>query len=200
MLPNPPIMLITDAAQAVLPLEHVIDGALKGGCRWVLLRDINASDDALLKQAISIKKICATYNAKLFISRNVNVANAIDADGIHFSSSQTISKNNNMIIGQSCHNANEIISAEKNGTNYITLSPVFETFSKPNATSLGLEKFKMLVGQTKKPVIALGGMNVERAKQSMGAGANGIAIMGDMMRSENPEACMRMYINLFHTI
>ncbi|MBY0428472.1 MAG: thiamine phosphate synthase, partial [Alphaproteobacteria bacterium] len=163
MLPAPPVMLITDAAQAVLPMDEIITQSLDAGCRWILLRDLNADDDdELLAQATRIKKICAPFDAKYFISRNMNVAKKIGADGIHLSSSQSMLEARQvcegMVLGQSCHSLTDILAAEKNGADYVTLSPIFETVSKPGyGPALGMTTIENARKQTRLPIIALGG-------------------------------------------
>ncbi len=191
MLPSPPLMLITDAAQAVLPLDEVIAQSLTAGCRWILLRDLNAADEAFTAQATRIKKQCENYDAKLFISRNVNVAKAINADGIHLSASQSIADARkmcgNILLGQSCHSLQNVLNAEQNGADYVTLSPIFETSSKPGyGPALGLETLEQVCKSTSLPVLALGGIDHQQAQPCIQAGAHGIAVMGSMMRSPTP--------------
>lgn len=201
MLPQPPVMLITDAAQAVLPLDEIIEQSLQAGCRWILLRDILADDTDLLSQAERIKKQCAAYNAKLFISRNFKIAKFIGADGVHLSSQQNMAQAREhcgaMLIGQSCHNADEILTAEKNGADYVSISPVFETMSKPGYTAMGREKLSKLCNIAKIPVIALGGINTsEHVKACIGAGARGIALMGAIMRTPTPDVTLAEIIHV----
>ena len=196
MLPNPPVMLITDAAQALLPLDDVIAQSLDAGCRWILLRDVNADDDALLAQAMRIKKLCMAFDAKCFISRNVNVAKAIGADGIHLSASQSIEDMHHscdgMLIGQSCHSLADIIAAEKNGAHYVTLSPIFETSSKAGyGPALGISAIEAAHQQTRLPILALGGIDNQNAKSCLNAGASGIAVMGGIMRAAMPAQAMQ---------
>jgi thiamine-phosphate pyrophosphorylase len=196
MLPQPPVMLITDAAQAVLPLDEIIKQSLIAGCRWVLLRDITADDDALYAQALHIKKICDIYHAKLFISRNASVAKRIGADGLHLSSSQDIfearSVCGKMILGKSCHSIQDIMEAESNGADYVSFSPIFETLSKPGyGPAQGLKKLKEVCNLTKLPIIALGGIDALQAQTCIDTGAHGIAVMGDIMRSTLPSLSMQ---------
>lgn len=194
-LPHPAIMLITDITQAVLPLEDIIAGALAGGCKWVVLRDLNASDSQLLKQAIPVKYLCTKHKAKLFIGRNAKIAKAIEADGLHLSSSQIVDEARSicgdMIIGKSCHTVDDVKRAQKSDLDYITLSPIFETTSKPGyGPALGLETLVQQCKETSLPVVALGGIDVGNAAACIKAGAQGVAVMGSIMRSKTPQQSM----------
>ncbi len=199
-LPQPPVMLITDITQAVLPLEDIIAGALAGGCKWIVLRDLSASDNQLLKQAIPVKYLCSKHKAKLFIGRNAKIAKTIEADGLHLSSSQSVDEARSIcgdiIIGQSCHNADDLMAAQKTSLDYISLSPIFETISKPGyGPTLGIQNLAPLCKQTSLPVIALGGIDVDNAATCLNAGAKGIAVMGSIMRSATPKESMQALLN-----
>ena len=195
MLPTPPVMLITDAAQALLPLDEIIEQSCRAGCRWILLRDLNADDDILAAQAIRIKILCKAFNTKLYISRNMNVAKAIHADGIHLSASQCIDDArhicSDMMIGRSCHSIADVLEAEQNGADYVTLSPIFETTSKPGyGPALGLAALKQTRAQTNLPILALGGIDYNQALPCVQRGASGVAVMGSIMRSSAPQQAM----------
>lgn len=194
MLPSPRVMLITDKAQAALPLEDVITQSLQAGCRWVLLRDHDSAYDAFLKQAQRIKKICVAHNAKLFVSRNVNVAKEIQADGVHLSTSQNVGHTRKlcgtMLIGQSCHSIEDVARAQAANADYVTFSPVFDTASKPGYVGMGLKTLEQVCGTTRLPVIALAGIDAQNAVSCLTAGAAGIAVMGNIMRSKTPQATM----------
>ncbi len=195
MIPCPPVMLITDATQAVLPLHDLLHQSLIAGCRWIVLRDLTADDETLTAQALSIKKLCAPFGATFCISRNVSVAKTVRADGLHLSASQHVSQTKRlcptMLIGQSCHSLQDILNAEKNGVDYVTLSPIFETASKPGYAPLGLHTLEDACKQTPIPIIALGGLDNGQVKPCQKVGANGIAVMGHIMRSKTPLQTMK---------
>lgn len=210
-LPQPPIMLITDRLQAKTAISNVVLAALRGGCRWVLLREPdlesavqkNAEDTRLKKLAREIQRCCDLHKAYFFVSRNAPLAKYLHAHGLHMQSGADLASARSTLgaealIGQSCHNAEEAAAAAVAGANTITLSPIFKTESKPDTrTPLGLETLKTICKNSAIPVLALGGMTPERARQCKEAGAAGIAVMGDMMRAENPEARMRDYVAVF---
>ena len=199
MLPYPRVMLITDRAQAALPLDDIITESLLAGCKWVLLRDYNAAYDAFLKQAHRVKKLCVAHDAKLFISRNVNVAKEIQADGLHLSTVQNVGHTRKlcgtMIIGQSCHSIEDIQRAQVGNADYVTFSPVFDTPSKPGYVGVGIQTLTQICSKTTLPIIALGGIDAQNAASCLAAGAAGIAVMGTIMRSKTPQANMQSILS-----
>ena len=94
----------------------------------------------------------------------------------------------NALIGQSAHNAAEIEQAAAMGADYVTLSPIFATISKPGyGPALG---YAMLRRTWPVPVLALGGIDASNAAQCLAAGAAGVAVMGGAMRAPDPQAFM----------
>lgn len=193
-------MLITDAIQAARPVDEIVTQTLDAGCKWVLLRDHDADDDEFLYFAEKMKSLCETYNAKCFISRNIVVAAQIEADGLHLSESQNIqfarSVCGDVTIGQSCHSLEAVLNAEKNGADYVSISPIFETISKPGyGPAIGLNLLQSICATSNVPVMALGGITANNAKSCLNAGAFGVAVMGEIMRSQTPFDTMRGLLN-----
>jgi len=206
MLPTPPILFITDSKQTPRPLVDVVAAALRGGCRWVLLREhaLNRTDpDAFFDLATDLAGLCREAQAALFISRNTLVATAARAQGVHLRAKADpwlVRRflGEGSIIGQSCHSKGEAVRAEQNGVDYLTLSPIFMTQSKPDTRKpLGLATLQEIAALLPLPVIALGGMTPERAKACLDSGAAGIAVMGDLMRATDVAARMAEYVALF---
>lgn len=200
MLPFPPVMLITGGIH--LQEECAIVQALQGGCRWVLLRAPEADDKALLEAALRYKKLCADFQAKLFISRNTKIANAVEADGLHLSAQQTITDARAMcgdrIIGQSCHDEDELRRAIDAGANYITLSPIYQSISKPEYNkALGIETLARLSEKFSVPILALGGVTAERAIACRNAGAKGVAVTGGVFLVVDPKSEMQRLCRVF---
>ena len=95
------------------------------------------------------------------------------------------------LIGVSAHNLDEAKRAEKAGADYVTLSPVFASDSKPGyGPALGLDGLTAVVHAVALPVLALGGVTAARVPACVKAGATGVAVMGEVMRGEDPETCM----------
>ncbi|MBI3419432.1 MAG: thiamine phosphate synthase [Proteobacteria bacterium] len=193
-LPSP-LLFIADMDAAGECLFPILQTALKGGCRWVLLRGVNASRQQLLAAGLRARKLCKTHKAKLFISRDAVVARRIKADGLHLSSRQKAKKIPGMMLGQSCHNAAEMRRALANGVDYIFLSPVFKPLSKKSrGAPLGLAKLKALIKKSPVPVCALGGITPEKAGLCLQAGAQAVAVLGGIINASDPQTQIQNYL------
>lgn len=201
LLPSPRLLFIADAQATTHPLEAIVKEALQAGCRWILYRDLHAPHDALASMAKELAQHCRDYGATLAISRFSNLAKAIGINALHLSSQQSIREARHLLgpdglIGQSCHTEDEARKAAAEGADYITLSPIFETASKPGyGPALGAETLRKISTLLPIPVLALGGMTPEKVPFVLAAGAKGVAVMGDILRARSPFAQIRAYMD-----
>lgn len=196
ILPDPPVLVITDRRMAARPLPELIESALRGGCRWVLLREPDLKSDALIALGADIAPLCRTHAARLSVSADLDAAVTIGADGLHLP--QRLATANMVeqararlttgaLIGISCHTLGEAKDAVEAGADYITLSPVFLTESKPGyGPALGVGLFGAITAQIDIPALALAGIEEANAAEVRTAGAAGIAVMGNVMRAGDP--------------
>lgn len=195
-----PLLFIADAGTAPRPLIDIVREALSGGCRWVLYRDLHGAPHALLTQAKELRELCQNFSASFFISRHLDIAQKVEAQGVHLSANQSAKEARAMLglhvqLGQSCHNMEEVRRAREDGAAYYTLSPIFETQSRPGyGPALGVEAIKAATAQIPLPLLALGGITPEKTKSCIAAGASGIAVMGDILRHAAPEKRVREYL------
>lgn len=204
ILPAPPILIITDRRMADKPLTDVIAAALRGGARWFLLREPDLSDDMRLSLAKSLAALCASYGARLSVSADLAAAAAVHAAGIHLpqrmAQPETLAAARerlgpDALIGVSAHSQAEAAAAQTAGADYMTLSPVFLTDSKPGyGPALGADGFHAMSAGLDIAAVALGGIGPETIPSVRAASAAGVAVMGGVMRADDPEAEIRRLI------
>src|SRR5262249_55234088 len=114
MLPSN-FLFIADLDEAGDDFFFTLEEALKGGCRWVLLRGVKQKREAMLIAGRRVKNLCATYDAKFFVSRDPILARSLKADGLHMPAKSRFRKIPGQMLGQSCHNAGELKRAVANG-------------------------------------------------------------------------------------
>ena len=191
-LPFPPVLVITDRRQARLPLEEMAAGLFAGGCRWLSLREkaLPAAERlALLKRLVARGQ---AHGATVTIHDDLETAAACGT-GVHLPANASIAEARNRLgagalIGYSTHRGDEIAGAAAAGADYVTLSPIFLTASKPGyGPALGLEALRR---PAPLPVLALGGVDAGNAADCVLAGAAGIAVMGEAMRATSPRDFM----------
>lgn len=182
-------MLVTDSTQATRPLPDLVKKAFDRGCDAVLLREPTLVDSAREELAVTIKKICADYHNLFFISHDLLLAKKLGVDGVHLKAVQSCQDARDFFgahtitIGQSCHSMQEALQAERNGADYISLSPIFISASKPDyGPALGLAMLKRIAKKIALPVLALGGITPDNTALCHRAGAHGVMMMGSFMR------------------
>lgn len=210
ILPAPPILIITDRRMAEQPLTDIIEAALRGGARWFLLREPDLPADERLSLAESLTTLCMRHGAQLSVSADVAAAAAVHAAGVHLpqrmAQPQTLMTTRaqlgpDALIGVSAHSRAEAAAAQKAGANYVTLSPVFLTDSKPGyGPALGPDGFRTMTADLDIPAIALGGIGPETIPSVRTTGAAGVAVMGGVMRAGDPEAETRKLIAAWESI
>jgi thiamine-phosphate pyrophosphorylase len=171
----------------------VLEEALKGGVKAIQLREKDLSSREIYETAYELRKLTSRYGAKLFINDRIDVALAVDADGVHLGNSSIPVHRarkilgEKLLIGVSCHNQISAIAAQEAGADFITFGPVFYTPSKAvYGDPVGVDKLATIAELLQIPVFALGGIKRNNASQAMTAGAHGIALVSAIMAAENP--------------
>jgi thiamine-phosphate pyrophosphorylase len=203
-LPIPPLLVISDRHQARLPLEQVAEGVFAGGCRWFSLREKDlppAERRALLGRLVALGR---RFGAVVTVHEDIEAAVAADADGVHLPSGGNVeaarSRLPKRLIGASAHSADEAAALLRAAADYVTVSPVFVSASKPGyGPALGLDALARIVGAAPGPVIALGGVTAGNAAACLATGAAGIAVMGEVMRAANPRVCVEGLLRAIST-
>lgn len=198
------LYLITDRHQTgSLRLLDVVEDALKGGVRGVQLREKDLSSRELYELAYDMRKLTSRYGAKLLINDRVDIALAVDADGVHLGlNSMPIHRARKLLgasrtIGLSCHNQVNAIMAQEKGADFITFGPVYYTASKANyGKPVGVEKLEVVAHLLEIPVFALGGIKQENIHEVTAAGAAGIALVSAIIASDDPLKAAKSMIEL----
>ena len=193
--PVPPLLVISDRRQARRPLEEIAEAAFAGGCRWFSLRekDLPSAERRALLGALMV--LGRRNGATVTVHEDIDAAVAAGADGVHLPSGGSPkaarSRLPGALIGASAHSAEEASALLRAGADYVTVSPVFLTESKPGyGPALGLDDLARIVTQASGPVIALGGISAETAPLCLAGGAQGVAVMGEVMRAADPRAAV----------
>jgi thiamine-phosphate pyrophosphorylase len=202
-LDSPPIdfnlYLITGRAETLgRDLACVVEEALCGGVGAVQLRDKGASSKELYKMASELRQITSRHGAKLIINDRVDIATAVDADGVHIGAeSLPIYKVRRLLgerklVGVSCHNPIQAITAQETGADFITFGPVYYTASKASyGEPVGLEKLAQVTELLEIPVFALGGLNLQNCAETVSCGVWGVAVISAIMSAPDPREAAR---------
>lgn len=174
-------------------LYNDVEQALKGGTTFIQLREKALDEDAFLTEAKEIKELCRRYKVPFVINDNVDIAMAIDADGIHVGQSDMEAGNvreklgSDKIIGVSAQTVEQAVLAEQRGADYLGVGAVFPTGSKFDAEDVSLETLKAICKAVKIPVIAIGGISKENVLRLSGTGICGIAVISALFAQPDIE-------------
>ncbi len=187
-------VLITDRKVCGKKLTDIIEQAIEGGVGTVQLREKDLSTGDLYSLAKEIREITERKGANLIINDRVDIAIAVEADGVHLGwQSLEIDMVRRMIgrdkiIGFSAHSLEEAERAENSGADYIFISPIFNTVNKDYFVKpLGVSEIGKIKEQINIPVIALGGINENNVNKVLKNGADGIAVISAILLSDSPE-------------
>jgi len=192
-LPVPPLLVISDRHQARRPLEEVAEAVFAGGCRWFSLREKDLSPEerrVLLAALVAMGRRCG---AVVMAHEDVEAVVAVGAHGVHLPSGGSPeaarARLPGALVGASVHSAEDAAALLRAGADYVTVSPVFLTASKPGyGSALGLDGLAHIVARSPGPVVALGGITPENVALCLSTGVRGVAVMGEVMRSADPQA------------
>ena len=189
ILPDPPLLVITDARGTRSPVVDIVAEACAGGCRWVMVREKNLPRNELEELVMACRAAMCGTGATISVNTDTKVA--VDCGvGVHLPRHGDIAEARQRvsgIIGISAHDQGEVLRARARGADYVTLSPVFKSPSKPGyGPVLGLSGLRRFAGADNLPIIALGGVDAGNAGDCVTVGAAGVAVMGAVMRARDP--------------
>ena len=185
------------------PVIGQIEKALQGGVRALQLREKNLSPKELLAQALEIKPVIQKYNAKLFINDRADIAEIAGADGVHLTEAsvpagEVKDRFPNLIVGVSTHAKEGALLAEAEGADFITFSPIYETLSKIQfGLPQGPEQLGEIIKSVHLPVLALGGIKLNRVPEVLEQGAYGVAVISGIWDSKDIKQQASKYMSHF---
>jgi thiamine-phosphate pyrophosphorylase len=194
------LYLITDRNQtAGRPLLEVVEAALSGGVRAVQLREKDLPVPELYDLAWELRALTARYDARLLINERIDIALAVEADGVQLGTNSlpvTAARRiaPDLLIGYSSHAVGEAAAALAKGADCVTFSPVFYTPSKAAyGEPQGLTKLAQACEQLRGPVFALGGIKQANLAQVTAAGCYRVALISDILAAPDPAAAAEAF-------
>jgi len=179
-----------------------VKNAVESGVGVVQYRNKSGSTKEMYEEAVKLKEICK--NIIFLINDRIDIAIAVDADGVHIGQDDMPYKiarkmlGKNKIIGVTVHNVQEAKDAEKIGADYLGVSPVFSTDTKPDAGKpAGINIIKDIKRICKIPLIAIGGINLLNAEEVVKAGADGLCAISAVVAKDDVKAEIIKFQKLF---
>ena len=190
----PRLYLVTDRTRtAGRPLLDVVEAALRGGVDAVQLREKDLSGAELHDLAQHLRRRCRRYGARLLINDRIDVALAVDADGIHLPAASFAPEDARRLVGPqrlvgvSTHSFDAARRAAAGGADFVVLGPVFDTPSKRSfGPPLGLNALGTVARAVSCPIVAIGGITPERVAPVLRQGAHGVAVVAAILEANDP--------------
>jgi thiamine-phosphate pyrophosphorylase len=179
--PLGPLLVLTDRTQCRRPLVDVVAAAVDGGARTVVLREKDLPTAERQELADRLRSVLAPVDGTLVLA-----GTGLPADAVHLSATDEVPAPRPALLGRSCHDRASVDRAGAQGCDWVTVSPVRLTASKPGyGPALGTAGLAALTDGP--PAYALGGLRPADARPCLDAGAVGLAVMGAVMRAERPD-------------
>ena len=196
-------MVITDdAGRSTDDMTRIVEAALRGGATAIQYREKRATAGEAKSGAQALRKLCAAYSAQFVLNADLLDRVALEPDDAVHLNRKWLEKEGIMAsggarkIGYSAHSIQEAESVKRHGMDYVTLSPVFPTPSKAGILgAIGVETIRAAAAALEGfPILALGGITAENARECVEAGACGVAVMRAVMAADNAEAAARQLV------
>jgi len=197
------LYLVTDDQQDLETLKFVVEKAVAGGVTMVQVREKHGDVRAFIERAEAVKSVLDGTGVPLIINDRVDVALAVDADGLHLGQSDmpaTIARKligSDKILGLSIETEQQLQEADDLPIDYIGLSALFETQTKKNLKKYwGYEGVKLALETTKLPIVGIGGINESNIPQLVETGIHGLALVSAICHAEDPKKATQDLLNL----
>lgn len=186
------LYIITDRrAAGGRDLLGIVEASIKNGATLVQLREKILPTGEFVSFGTKLHAITSNYNVPLIVNDRIDVALAINAEGVHVGQddmpAELVRKliGPDKIIGVSTHSVEQAKKAEKDGADYIGVGPVFATQTKPDAEPIGLKTLQDIAATVKLPKVGIGAVTRNNAQQVLDAGADGIAVISAIIGADD---------------
>jgi len=199
----PPLYVILDAALLTTSELDVAKQLTDAGVRLLQYRNKRGSSRELLQASSALAAELVPAGARFFVNDRPDVAYLSGANGVHVGQHDLPVAESRAVLGSSkflgvsTHNLEQFRSAAATDADYIALGPVFATDSKANPDPVvGTAMIREARKLTRKPIVAIGGITLERAREVIEAGADSVAVISDILRAPNPGKRARQFLDL----
>lgn len=172
-------------------LKEVVLESLEGGVTMLQLREKHLDEAHFLEEAKELQTLCRSWHVPFLINDNVEIALAMEADGVHVGQSDMAvgdvrkKLGDDKIIGVSAQTVEQALLAEKAGADYLGVGAVFPTSSKDDANEVTYETLKAICSAVSIPVVAIGGITQENVHRLAGSGICGAAVISAIYAEPN---------------
>ena len=202
----PRLYVILDAALLTLPETDCARNLVDAGVRLLQYRNKSASSRELFESAKKLSAQLQPQGVSFVVNDRADVAALVDADGIHVGQRDLSVESARLLVGPSkwvgvsTHNLEQFERAVATSADYIAVGPVFSTSTKTNPDPvIGIEFIRTVRTLTEKPIVAIGGITLDRAAQVIRAGADSVAVISDILLAPDPGKRARQFLEILES-
>jgi thiamine-phosphate pyrophosphorylase len=199
----PPLYVILDAA--LLPSDPIelTKKLLDAGARLFQYRNKTSSSRELLHASQALCMTVRQHGGTFLVNDRADISRLAGATGVHLGQDDLSVAAARDIVGADCliglstHNLRQFAAAVESSADYIAVGPIFPTSGKQNPDPVvGVDLIRTARKLTTKPIVAIGGITLERAREVIDAGADSVAVISDILKAKNPADRVRQYLQL----
>ena len=178
-------------------LYEQVEAALRGGATFIQLREKALDQEHFLAEARELKTLCRRFGVPFLINDNVEIAAAVDADGVHVGQSDMEAGDvrarlgADKIIGVSAQTVEQALLAQQRGADYLGVGAVFPSPTKKNAIRITTGQLREICASVSIPCVAIGGISRENLPALAGGGMDGFALVSAIFSQPDIEAACR---------
>lgn len=179
-----------------------VASALEGGIRLLQLREKSHDAKRIIRLGKKVRELTSLYDAIFILNDRIDIAQIIDADGVHLGQDDIDIKDarnilgDKMIIGLSTHCPEQALKAVESGADYIGVGPIFTTPTKPGRTAVTTEYAKWVAENINIPWFAIGGIDLTNTNEVLEAGASRIAVVRAIINAQSPALAAKEFEKL----
>jgi len=199
----PRLYVILDAGLLTVPETECAQKLAAAGVRLLQYRNKRASARELFESSTKLVSLLAPLKVSVIVNDRADVAALAGADGVHVGQEDLEAEKARQVVGPeklvgvSTHNLEQFRSAVASSADYIAVGPIFATGTKSNPDPVvGTEFIRKVRPLTDKPIVAIGGITLERAPGIIESGADSVAVISDILGAPEPGMRARQYIDL----
>ena len=199
----PRLYVILDAALLTVPEIECAQKVVNAGVRMLQYRNKSASSRELFESARRLASVSVPRGVTFLVNDRADVASLSGADGVHLGQEDLGVEEarqvmgSGKLVGVSTHNLEQFERAAATSADYMAVGPVFSTSTKTNPDPVvGIEFIRRVRSLTDKPIVAIGGITLDRAAEVIKAGADSVAVVSDILLAPDPGKRARQFTDL----
>ena len=198
------LYLVTDQNLMSSPtIEESVESAVKGGCTLIQIREKDTPSLEFYETALKLRELTYQLGVPLIVNDRVDIALAVDADGVHIGQGdlplEVVRRiiGHDKIIGVSANNLSQAVLAREGGADYLGIGAMFATGTKTDANLASLDELRKIREAISLPIVAIGGINRDTVPLLHSSGIDGIAVVSAIVAQEDVTGAARELKRLF---